>query len=393
MKTAAFLLSRVTCNDGVASHCQELIEGLRQNGWRVLIISGPVYHDASSKRRLDSLNEVAAGWTVYEQGSMKIPSPMRLRAMLQQLRKFDVEVLHAHGFSMLLTARMLNWLSGLPIVATFHPSIHIPRGAQDAHLRNSADPRRYGPVLRLLRPDRFVALSSEIETFLTQGCGVPAKRVAKILAGVDLNYFRPPTAEERLAARRSLGCSDQALVCSIVGRLSWNKGQDLVIEALRKVREAAPERELRCLIAGTGDQEQEIRDFAHQSEADAGLFTFLGHSPDPRQVYWASDILLLPSRVEGCALVIAEAMCSGAVPVRTPAGGALDQIRDGWNGRLVPFDDAPRLAEIVLELAGSGDLAAMSVNAADFGRDQFDGRTMARKSAEVYHEALAGRRA
>lgn len=99
--------------------------------------------------------------------------------------------------------------------------------------------------------------------------------------------------------------------------------------------------------------------------------------------------MLKMGALEGCALVIAEAMCSGAVPVRTPAGGAIDQIRDGWNGRLVPFDDAPRLAEIVLELAGSGALAAMSVNAADFGRDQFDGRTMARRSAQVYAEVAA----
>lgn len=384
MRTAAFLLAGVTCDDGVASHCEALIEGLRDNGWRVVIISGPVQYDASSKLRFDRLNEIAAAWIVRERGNMRVPAPGRLRTLLRELKKYDVEVLHAHGFSMLLIARALGWLAKLPVVATFHPSVHIARGAQDAQRSQFANPRRYRSVLRLLPPARFLALSTEIERFLIDACGVPAERVSKILAGVDVDHFRPPTLEERQAARRALRCSDQALVCSIVGRLSWNKGHDLVIDSLRQVRQALAERELRCLIVGGGYQEEEIRDVAHQSQADTELFSFLGFVTDLRQVYWASDLFLLPSRVEGFALVVAEAMCCGAVPIRTPSGGALDQIRDGWNGRLVPFDDADKLAETILELSDAGTLQQMSVNAAEFGRAQFDRSVMARRSAEVY---------
>lgn len=391
MKTAAFFLSRVDCNNGVASHCEDLIAGLRDNGWRVVIISGPVYYDASSKLRFDRLRDMTAGWVTYD-GNMRTPSPGRLRSMLGELRKYNVQLLHAHGFSMLLTARILGWLTKSPVVATFHPSTHFQRGTKDAHLLYAADPRRYAPVLHLLRPDRFLALSTEIERFLVDGCRVPAARVSKILAGVDIEHHRPPTEEERRAARRAIGCDDDTLVCSIVGRLSWNKGHDVVIEALRQVRLASPDRQLRCLIVGAGDQEHEIRDLAHQSGTDTHLFNFLGFAADLRQIYWASDIFLLPSRIEGFALVVAEAMCCGVVPVRTPSGGAVDQIRDGWNGRLVPFDDPGGLAEVVLELAEADTLQPMSVNASSFGRTQFDRGVMARRSAEVYDEALAGRR-
>ncbi len=52
-KTVGFILRRVDCNDGVASHCETLIRGFKSVGWRVVLITGPVSYDAVSVRRFE----------------------------------------------------------------------------------------------------------------------------------------------------------------------------------------------------------------------------------------------------------------------------------------------------------------------------------------------------
>ena len=53
----------------------------------------------------------------------------------------------------------------------------------------------------------------------------------------------------------------------------------------------------------------------------------LGHS-DAREVLWASDCGVLPSRKEGFGLVVVEGMACGVVQVRTPSAGARDTTID-----------------------------------------------------------------
>ena len=56
-----------------------------------------------------------------------------------------------------------------------------------------------------------------------------------------------------------------------------------------------------------------------------------------------SDVCVLPSRQEGFAVAIIEAMLCGVVPIRTPAAGAAEQIDDGTNGSIpVPFESPKR---------------------------------------------------
>ena len=73
----------------------------------------------------------------------------------------------------------------------------------------------------------------------------------------------------------------------------------------------------------------------------AGQVQFLGYT-DSRHVLWASDVCVLPSRQEGFAVAIIEAMLCGVVPIRTPAAGAAEQIDDGTNGFIVPFESPKR---------------------------------------------------
>ena len=61
-RTVGFMLGRVDCNDGVASHCETLIGELKKIGWKVVLITGPVTYDESCKYRHTMLSNLAKSW-------------------------------------------------------------------------------------------------------------------------------------------------------------------------------------------------------------------------------------------------------------------------------------------------------------------------------------------
>ena len=219
-KTVGFLLKRVDCNDGVASHCETLIRGLRAAGWRVVLITGSVQYDAVSVRRFQVLKDLAEDWVIFEDIKPVLPSLASIRRIKEIVNKHGISLFHVHGYSMLILARILKIVTGLDCVATFHPSVHgdDPTLLKDAVLQPKI--RKYRIYLRTFAPKAFIALSSDIERFLLQDLGFHKTKVRKILAGIDTKYFRPPSPEERTRVREKLGFEEKDLVCSLVGRLN-----------------------------------------------------------------------------------------------------------------------------------------------------------------------------
>lgn len=385
-QTVGFLLKRVDCNDGVASHCETLIRGLKAVGWRVVLITGPVHYDANSMRRLQALKDLTEDWVVFEQVRPLVPSVAQIRKIQAIAKQHQITLFHAHGYSMLVLARLLRIVTGLSCVATYHPSMHSddPTMLTEAVLQPKI--KQYQIYLRAFAPKTFIALSSDIESFLTRDLGFSNTKVRKILAGVDTKYFRPPSPEERQQVRQKLGLQEEDLVCALVGRLNWNKGHDIVIGAVRQARKVLADMTLKCLFAGSGDQEKQIKEYALASEDDLRCFIFLGYAEDLREVYWAADIFALPSRSEGFALVVAEAMCCGTVPIRTPGGGARDQIEVGKTGYIIPFDDVQALSEAIEKLADRDFRLQMGKHCAEYASVAFDREPMIEKTVEVYRE-------
>ncbi len=87
-------MKRVDCNDGVASHCQTIIRGLKALGWRVVLITGPVTYDAGSVRRFEVLKDLAEDWVVFEDIKPILPSLASIRRIKEIVKK--------HGISLFL---------------------------------------------------------------------------------------------------------------------------------------------------------------------------------------------------------------------------------------------------------------------------------------------------
>lgn len=169
----------------------------------------------------------------------------------------------------------------------------------------------------------------------------PGRRIRVIHDGVDDTTVAHPT--------HSSGPLE--VVC--VGRIHPQKGQGVLIEALR--RATADGHDWRVHFWGDAlPEHQELADGLIAQVAAAGLddrVVWHGYQSDTSVLYHGMDVAVIPSTwPEGFSLVTAEAQVAGLPAIATGPGGPTDIIDDGVTGRIVPFDDAVALAAAIVEL-------------------------------------------
>ena len=377
-----FFLLKVNCNDGIASYCETLIDGLSQQAVQCLIVSGPVASDEQTRPRREALESKAAEWRIYPELKL-IPSLAEFIELVNFVRTRNIHIINVHGLSALLWGKALSVATGARLVATYHPSAwgNLQRVRAMSNTTLTAGRRI---ALNLLFPDKLIVLSEETKRYIEQAAPPFKNRIIKILGGVS-PVFRPPKPEERRAARAKFGYQENDLVCLLAGRLNWVKGQDVLINAARIVHDSYPNLNLKCLFLGNGELD-EIQGLASSHELERGTFKFVGYRSCVERAMWAADIIALPSRFEGFALVIAEAMATGLVPIRTPSGGAVDQIVDGENGLLIPFEDPNALAKAIVFLSNPEKRAAMSTLCIERATRLFSSDAMCNSINRLYKE-------
>ncbi len=138
------------------------------------------------------------------------------------------------------------------------------------------------------------------------------------------------------------------------GRLTWQKGFDLLLDAFARIAERHPLWTL--VIWGEGEEraalERQIRD-----RGLARRVTMPGNSRSPEEWVEQADAFVLSSRYEGFSNALGEAMAAGlAVAAFDCPYSPADMIRHGENGLLVANGDVAALATELDRLLGDGDL-------------------------------------
>ncbi len=127
-----------------------------------------------------------------------------------------------------------------------------------------------------------------------------------------------------------------------VGRLTHQKGHDLLIDAFARAGRDLPD--WRLCIVGDGELKQALQARAATRDI-ADRVTWAGRVDDPGAFYGQAGIFVLASRFEGTPNAVLEAMACGLpVIVTDRSAGALDFVTDGDNGIVVPGEDAAGLA-------------------------------------------------
>lgn len=251
--------------------------------------------------------------------------------------------------------------------------------------------RKYRLLRRFCRPfiHRHIALSQDLERWIRDDVGVPARDIVQIYNGVDTERFKPSETKPTGVMPDGFAPPDSLLI-GTVGRMQQIKDQLTLVRAFIRLARTNAEwsDSLRLALVGDGP----LLSQARQLLEEAGLIErawLPGARVDVANILRCLDVFVLPSLSEGISNVILEAMASGLPVVATRVGGNPELVQEGNTGCLVPPADPEALAAAIRSYIESPQLLRQHGRAGrmrverEFGMDRMVERYMA-----VYDDLL-----
>jgi glycosyltransferase involved in cell wall biosynthesis len=263
---------------------------------------------------------------VRSPGAAALAETLRLRSIVDRVRP---DVMHLHASKAGLAGRLR--------LGRRLPTLFQPHGwswlAAEGRLRAAS---LEWERIAARWTDLFLCVG-DAEAEQGRASGVRG-RYAVVRNGVDLERFRPAGDRDRAAARLELGLEPTAPLAVCVGRVTRQKGQDVLLAAWPEIRRRCPD--ARLALVGDGDQLPAAR--AH------GLpgVTCAGASTDVRPWLAAADVAVFPSRWEGLSLTVLEAFALGRGVVVSDIPGLAEVVTPAV-GATVPAEEPAALAVAV----------------------------------------------
>jgi glycosyltransferase involved in cell wall biosynthesis len=187
--------------------------------------------------------------------------------------------------------------------------------------------------------DQVICQSRDMARDLARAAGIAEDQITVLPNPVDL-------AGIRAALRAPVMDSSAGLQLLAVGRLSREKGFDLLLEALATVRERFPQ--VKLILVGTGGEEQALKSLCRQLGTDDAV-GFAGRVDPPYAFFPRTTLFVLPSRHEGMPNALLEAAAAGLPIVATPASGGVVDLLRAWPGAwIAPAISSEALAATIV---------------------------------------------
>jgi glycosyltransferase involved in cell wall biosynthesis len=340
---------------GAETYVAALLRHLPGRFERALLTAGPVPVE---------LREAAAAMGVRPASVERVEGKLELARMVRQVsavRATRPDLVHVNLPIVTYGRHLLGGLvlARVPTAATLH--LVAPLGS-------AAQRRLLGLVFRRLK--RLIAVSEETKKQLCSELGVSESVVRVVPNGVEV---RPAVARRESPAVVRIGA---------VGRLTEQKGFDILIEAVRRLVESGEPVE--AAIAGDGPERARL-----EQQAGGLPVSFVGFVQDIPAFLEGLDLFSLSSRREGLPFALLEAMMSGLACVATNVGDVPEAV--GPAGVLVAPEDADGLAGALRMLARAPE-RRLELGRAAHNRavEQHSVERMVSETAAAFDEALAG---
>lgn len=283
--------------------------------------------------------------------------------------KYEVDVLHTHGYKADLYGCAAAWPGRVALVATCHnwPS-------------RSRSMRAYAALDRFAMRafDRVVAISDPLMEILERS-GIQVAKLDMIANGVETERFC-----DARATLRDVADGDDAPLIGFVGRLVPAKGGDILLRAAQRVLHSHPKAKL--VIVGDGPSRQEWELLASQLDISDRV-VFAGVRQDMPGVYASLQLVVLPSLDEAMPMCVLEAMAAGKPVVATRVGAVPKLVDPNRTGVLVEPGDVDGLSAAILEVLDNPEWARhLGENGRARVTEHFSAGSMARRYVELYRE-------
>jgi glycogen synthase len=370
---------------GLARHVRKLAENLAAADIEVHVLArgreesppeeeaeGVVIHRVREPERPRDLSEFVT-WIERMNADM-----LAAGVELGDRHRFDVA--HGHDWLVASAGDHLAKRFRCPLVVTIHATEYgRHQGWVDKH------PQSYiHGVERWManRADRLITCSAYMREHVADIYGLEESRISVIPNGIDPSELTPV---DDLEALRSRFAPPQEKLVLLVGRLVYEKGFQLALEALPGLIERLGG--VRFIVAGSGTAEQGLRDQAHRLGLD-DHGAFLGWIGDDvlHSLYRIADLTVVPSIYEPFGLVALEAMASGCPCLVADTGGLREVVPTEDVGLRFRSRDPRSLGAMAERLLTEEKLRDRLVAEASEHVLTFDWGDVARQVADVYAE-------
>lgn len=200
------------------------------------------------------------------------------------------------------------------------------------------------------REQHWVAVSENNRKVLCNVFGLSGQEFKLIYNGVVFPKTFAPNSLPKVSEHNRLILT--------VGRLSRQKGQDLILRAFAQIHASFPQHSL--VFLGEGELMDELKDLANQLNIKDKVL-FLGRRSDVPQWLQRADIFVLPSRWEGQSFALLEAMAAGIPIIASNASSIPELIKNGQEGLLFEQSDIPDLTQkLTWALSNPREMKAMA---------------------------------
>ena len=211
--------------------------------------------------------------------------------------------------------------------------------------------------------------------------GESPQRVSVIPHGVCTNG---PQLQDRAAALASSGLPADGqgrFLVSFFGRLSEEKAPDVFVEIARRLKDHA---EIYFCMTGEGPARPAVLKLIDRYKLRRKIYA-PGFVDNFRTLMELSDVIVVPSRIDGMPLVVLEAQALGKPVVASAVGSVPEMIQDNESGFLCEPGNVSAFCQRILELLESPDKrAAMGAAAQRAVRQRHDVDTMINAYVEVF---------
>jgi glycogen(starch) synthase len=375
---------------GLARHVRKLAENLVAHDVEVHVLArgldecppeeeldGVIVHHVREPERPRDLGEFVT-WVEHMNADM-------LAAGVEVGDRYDFDLVHCHDWLVAVAGDHLANRFRCPLAVTIHATEYgRHQGWVDKHPQSHI----HG-VERWItnRAERVIACSAYMREHIADIYGLEESRIAVIPNGIDPSELVPVDDLDALRAR--FAAPHERLVL-LVGRLVYEKGFQLALEALPGLVERVGD--VRFIVAGSGTAEQELREQATRLGLD-DHGTFVGWIGDDvlHSLYRIADLTVVPSIYEPFGLVALEAMASGCPCLVADTGGLREVVPNDDVGLRFHSRDPESLGQMAERLLTDSELRDRLVAEASEHVLSFDWADVARQTAEVYRELLAAR--
>jgi len=373
---------------GLSAHVTELAAALQRKGHEVHVFTR-IGNNQSIYQDIDGVHYHRCPFAfcsdfVYEMTNNMCKSMVYY---FNETEKYvgDFDIVHGHDWHVVLALDELKRINGKKVIFTLHSTQYGRDGNHfnDGKAKDISNIEWYGTYIA----DRVIVCSNAMKDEIMHLYNVPEWKIRVIPNGIWADRFDGFEIDAWNDVKKHFGFGVLDPMIVYVGRMTYQKGVDLLVEAIPEVLKEFPN--TKFVFIGDGYMKSQLE----RRVSELNLWhavRFTGYIPDDwkLKIIKASEAVVVPSRNEPFGIVVLEAWAAGKPVIATHGTGAGELIWHGVTGYRVyhaPESIAWGIKEILRNLESA---KWMGNNGRYAAKTVFNWDKIAEETIKVYEEAI-----